>query len=313
MTSLDSVKERGRGALVRSMRACVDQDHVPWMAKALYVSGCQLLLPRLGIEEDETPVESRYGTKFVAGPGGAWLNSILRYRGVFEPVLSEFILEHVREGDVCVDAGANCGYYSLLLAQRVGASGKVIAIEAAPDNAQRLRANLELNGATDNVEVVVAACAGQKGELTLYLHPHNDALCRLNPPAKGERDRRQFGSTWIPVQVPADTLSSIVGSEAGNVSFIKLHIEGAEAEVAPEIPDKFTHPQLVVALLAKEPNIEATLKTFEDRGFHIYNPHEDYRWLFERSKPTISAAAYSDFGNRGTIWVIVSRQPLTLS
>src|SRR4029453_7153352 len=124
--------------------------------------------------------------------------------------LSEFILRHVHDGDVCVDAGANCGYFSLLFAQRVGPAGKVIAIDAAPDNVRRLRANLELNGAAGIVDVVMAACAGQKGEITLHVHPRNDAWSRLSPPTKGEFDHRYMGKNWIPVTVPADTLSSIV-------------------------------------------------------------------------------------------------------
>ena len=313
MPSLDSVKERGRGILIRSMRACVNQDHLPWIAKAAYVGGCQKLLPALGIESDETPVESEYGTKFVAGPGSAWLNAVLRFRGVYEPVLSEFIVRHVQAGDVCVDAGANCGWFSLLLAQRVGPSGKVIAIEAAPANVRRLRANVELNGAEGIVEVVNAACADEKGEITLYLHPDNDLLGRLKPPAKGDQDRRHFGDTWNPVTVPADTLGSLVGSDVERVSFIKLHIEGAEAVVAPEIPDTFTHPELVVALLAKEPHIPSTLEPFEERGFHIYDQHDDWRWVLERKVPAITEAAYGDFKNHGTIWVLLSRQPLPLS
>jgi FkbM family methyltransferase len=313
MPSLDSVKTRVRGGLVHSMRACVARDRLPWIAKYLYVTGGQLLLPALGIESDETPLESEYGTKFVAGPGSSWLNSILRYRGVWDPALSEFILRHVHDGDVCVDAGANCGYFSLLLAQRVGPSGKVIAIEAAPDNVRRLRANLELNGAAGIVDIVMAACAPQKGEITLHLNPRNDCWSRLSPPAKGEHDRRYMGKTWIPVTVPADTLGSIVGSQAERVSFIKLHIEGAEAVVAPEIPTTFSHPRLVVVLLAKEPHIEATLKPFEERGFYVYDRHNDYRWVFERRVPAITEAAYGDFNDQHTAYVLLSRQPLRLS
>jgi FkbM family methyltransferase len=313
MATLDSAKERARRVLVQSMRACVAHDRLPWSAKNLYVTGCQRLLPALGIESDETPLESEYGTKFVAGPGSSYLNSILRFRGVHEPVLSEFILRHVHDGDVCVDAGANCGYFSLLLAQRVAPSGKVIAIEAAPDSVRRLRANLELNGAAGIVDVVMAACAQQKGEITFYLHPHNDCWARLSPPAKGELDRRYMGKTWIPMTVAADTLASIVGGDAERVSFIKLDIEGAEAAVTPEIAATFPHPRLVVALEAKAPHIEATLKPFERRGFYVYDLHNDYRWIFERNVPAITEAAYGDFNNHSMADVVLSRQPLTLS
>jgi hypothetical protein len=52
--------------------------------------------------------------------------------------------------------------------------------------AQRLRANLELNEAAGIVDVVAAACALQKGEITFYLHPRIDGWCRLSPPAEGD-------------------------------------------------------------------------------------------------------------------------------
>ncbi|MDT5318302.1 MAG: hypothetical protein QOJ56_1692 [Mycobacterium sp.] len=121
-----------------------------------------------------------------------------------------------------------------------------------------------------------------------------------------------WGRSGFPVTVSADTLSSIVGSEVDRVSFIQRQIEGAEAVVAPEIPETFSHPRLVVALLVKEPNIEATLKPFEERGFYIYDRHNDYRWLFERRVPAFTEAAYGDFNNQRTAYVLLGRQPLTL-
>jgi hypothetical protein len=68
-----------------------------------------------------------------------------------------------------------------------------------------------------------------------------------------------------------------------------------------------------VALLAKEPHIEATLKSFKERGFYIYDRHNDYHWVFERKVPAITEATYGDFNNQHTAYAILSRQPLTLS
>lgn len=311
MHSLDSARRRGRDALLKSMRACVANDRLPFLAKYLYMTGCQVvLLPAFGIRSDDTPINSEYGTKFVAGQGNFWLNSFLRSRGVWEPVLSEFILRHVREGDVCVDIGANIGYFSLLFAKRVGPSGRVIAIEPAPNTARRLRANLELNGAAGIVDVVEAACAPQKGEITFYLHPYNDGWDRLTPP-KANRVRRMAGLAWTPVTVVADTLSSIVGADAPRVSFIKVDVEGAEAALTPQIVEGFPHPALVVALEAIAP-IEPVLKPFREQGFHIYDLHNDYRWAVERKVPEITEATYDDFHDRAAADVLLSREPLAL-
>jgi FkbM family methyltransferase len=310
MPSLDSIKQRGRGFLVRSTRACVTHDRLPLIVKLPYVAGCHLLLLALGIKSEKTPLESEYGTKFVAGLGNSWLDAYLRYRGVWEPVLSEFILRHVQDGDVCVDVGANVGYFSLLFAQRVGASGKVTAIEAAPDTVRGLRANLALNGATGIVDVVEAACAPQKGETTFYLHPHIDGWSRLSPPAKGIQGR--ITGTWKPVTVTADTLTSIVGADAQRVSFIKVDIEGAETAITPQIAAGFSHPRLVVALEVWAP-IEATLKPFQERGFYVYDLHNDYHWIFQRKVPAITEVTYRDLYHRATADVLLSRQPLALA
>jgi FkbM family methyltransferase len=322
MRTVDSAKRRARHALVGSMRACVGNDRIPLFAKQIFVmlaGGPGVLvrphgwtLKALGIESDETPVKSDYGTKFVAGRDSSKLTSFLRFRGAVEPVLSEFIQRHVQEGDVCIDAGANIGYFSLLCAQRVAPSGKVIAIEPAPDNVRRLRANLELNGAADIVDVIEAACAPQKGEINLYLHGHNGEWCRLNPPAKGDWDRRLMGKTWIPVTVAADTLTSIAGADAQRVSFIKIDVEGAETAITPQIPAGFSHPGLVVALEVRA-QIEATLMPFQKRGFYVYDMHSDHPWLFERKVPAITQVAYRDLYHRDFVEVLLSRQPLGLS
>ncbi len=221
-------------------------------------------------------------------------------------------MRHVREGDVCVDAGANIGYFSLLFAQRVAPSGKVIAIEAAPDTVRRLRANLELNGVTGIVDVVEAACALAEGRDHALPASRSDLWGRLTPPAKGDPYRRVMGKTWVPVTVAADTLTSIVGADAQRVSFIKLDIEGAEASMTQQIAAGFSHPRLVVALEVRAP-IEAALMPFQERGFYVYDLHNDYHRVVERKVPAITEAAYHDFYHRVEADVLLSRQPLALS
>lgn len=57
----------------------------------------------------------------------------------------------VREGEVVAHLGAGSGYYSAILAELVGPSGKVVAVEYDEALAQKARENL---GAYSNVEVI---------------------------------------------------------------------------------------------------------------------------------------------------------------
>lgn len=77
------------------------------------------LLQAAASRSDDAPMATEYGTLISGGPTGSNLGSVLKYRGAFEPVLSEFVLRHLAKGDVCVDAGANVGYFTLLMAKRV--------------------------------------------------------------------------------------------------------------------------------------------------------------------------------------------------
>jgi FkbM family methyltransferase len=107
------------------------------------------------------------------------LNQIVFFRDVFEPVLSKLVWNIVEDGDVCVDVGANVGYFTLLMADKAGSSGRVIAIEAAPGNVARLIQNVRLNGFDNRVEVVPAACGDSSGAVTFHLNAKSDMSCRL--------------------------------------------------------------------------------------------------------------------------------------
>ena len=61
-------------------------------------------------------------------------------------------LEHIRPGQTVVDAGAHHGLMSILFGRQVGPSGRVIAYDILPRNAEIVRRNLALNGVS-NVEV----------------------------------------------------------------------------------------------------------------------------------------------------------------
>lgn len=64
----------------------------------------------------------------------------------------------VHSGSCALDVGANAGAVTLLLAELVGATGRVTAVEPGPPFAERLRANLALNPAL--VDRVVVAQVG---------------------------------------------------------------------------------------------------------------------------------------------------------
>jgi FkbM family methyltransferase len=295
----------------RSMRACVASRFVPRSMKGIWIFMGVFLIKRRFMRSFQRSVTTQYGNKLAGAPADSSLNQIVFYRDVFEPVLSKLVWNIVEEGDICVDAGANAGYFTLLMAQRAGGTGKVISIEAAPGNAARLSQNVKLNNFEDRVEVMSAACSNSAGEFTFYLHSKNDMACRLERPRKGELDYWIMGNNWQPTVVRADTLSALVGRDTPNVSFIKLDVEGTEHKMGKDILENFTSSRLCVAIEAKQPYIRETLEPFEKAGFFVYNLHNDYFWVVDNKITPATPVRFEDlYAKKYMVDVLLSRREI---
>src|SRR5262249_57806096 len=95
------------------------------------------------------------------------LTPALALRGVWEPNVTRVLLRLLRPGMRVVEVGANVGYYTVLAASCVGPTGSVIAFEANPSVAERLRRAVVVNGYQSWTQVVEAAVADREGQARL--------------------------------------------------------------------------------------------------------------------------------------------------
>jgi FkbM family methyltransferase len=169
---------------------------------------------------------------------GDLIGSVLAVSGVWEPHVTALFRRLLSAGDVCIDVGANIGYFTLLAARLVGPSGHVYAFEPGPRAYPALRANLELNGAT-NVTVIEAAAGEAEGEALLSAPaPGNLASASLR--------RSGPGSTVVPVR---RIDSAVRADDLARVRLVKIDVEGYEIEVLKGLEGLFeagARPAIVV-------------------------------------------------------------------
>jgi FkbM family methyltransferase len=127
-------------------------------------------------------------------------------------------------GALVVDAGANLGWYTLLL-DRLG-SGRlaVHAFEPDPDNRALLERNCELNGA-EHVTINACALADRPGEATLY---------RYRDINRGKHSLRPLQRSVDTVAVETVTLDGYLEQQGlvdEDIWLLKIDVEGAEPEV----------------------------------------------------------------------------------
>ena len=133
----------------------------------------------------------------------------------------DFLRAHLPTGGVFVDIGANVGTYALALAQQVGASGKVIAIEPHPVTHARLAFNL---GASHLNQVTLVAAAAGDADGEVLIETDGDNL--------GASHVVTATASTNAVKVPSLTLQHIL-SDAGasKIDALKIDVEGFEDRV----------------------------------------------------------------------------------
>lgn len=151
--------------------------------------------------------------------------------------LARFLLRTLQPGDTFVDVGAHFGYFSLLASRLVGPAGRVVAIEAATDTFQLLSDNTD--GHT-NITAHHLACSERDGETTFYEFPAlYSEYNTLHP--------EQFSTYDWAGQVRKQVVRSIrldtfLQRRELLASFIKIDVEGAEADVIAGLPATLSGP-----------------------------------------------------------------------
>lgn len=116
-------------------------------------------------------------------------------------IIHRILREHIRPGDICIDATAGRGKDTLFLSQLVGASGQVTAFDIQQDAVDSTRELLKANGMDERSRVVLDSHAN----MAKYAEPGTVSAITFN-----------FG--WLPGgdhSVFTHAESSIAAIEAG--------------------------------------------------------------------------------------------------
>jgi FkbM family methyltransferase len=182
------------------------------LSKPHYVFRPRQLLRRRGAS---SPALLPWNLPLSYEPTG-FLGESLARTGVYDLVVSETIWRLVNPGDHVVDAGANIGYMTSIMARRVGPQGRVDAFEPHPNTFRQLQRNVERWRVPVTVHnLALAETPGMVQLFTVNDNDSNQIRASLSPlPDSGESQ-----------SVSAAKLDDVL---RGPVRLIKIDIEGSE-------------------------------------------------------------------------------------
>jgi FkbM family methyltransferase len=144
------------------------------------------------------------------------------FTGRYEPQETQLAVRLLAPGMTVADVGANWGYFTLVCAHRVGAAGRVIALEPHPRLAAMLAENVASN-ALSQVEVhrvAAGAASASKGFVAFDEQGGNWGVSRAAQ-----------GAEVADFEAPAVALDTLLDDRrVDRVDLVKIDIEGAEAE-----------------------------------------------------------------------------------
>jgi FkbM family methyltransferase len=132
----------------------------------------------------------------------------------FEPHFYNVVKNIVKDGDTCLDCGANLGYHTVTLSKLVGRTGKVISFEPLRIIYQQLNGNVFLNDLR-NVYCLNAA-VGNERKLIQMDYVDVDAT-QIN-----------IGATKVGVGGDVVEMVRIDDIISNGVSFMKVDVQGSE-------------------------------------------------------------------------------------
>ncbi len=199
--------------------------------------------------------------------------SRMMYEG-FERNEIEFMKKVLRQGDTCIDIGANVGLFSLIASGIVGLTGKIISFEPSLVTYKRFIENIRLNKLT-NIDARNIGLSDKKG--TLKLNVLENGFDAWNSFVKVEEDK--LGNT---TEVFVSTLDAeLVNLNKNKISFIKIDVEGWEKFVISGATQLLQHYSPTVMMEFTETNtfsagymvqeLYDTMESFGYEWFRIVN------------------------------------------
>lgn len=165
----------------------------------------------------------------------------------------------VKPGFVCVDIGANVGYYSVFLSKYAGHTGHVYAVEPVDLFAGIFRKNISQFG-LGNITLHQTALGGERKTIQMGT-PVIDGVFRHGLTKVIDDNNTDGMQTYeVPMQIPDELFASLT-----RFDFLKCDVEGYEV---------FIMPHFVKTIAKFKPTIQMEISTVENRKqiFDLFTP-----------------------------------------
>jgi FkbM family methyltransferase len=239
----------------------------PWLVNSLYRRLMRLTRRRAMISLGKINarlfprgevVQLPHGALLYCPPDPHFFGFVL---GTHDPHISDLLGQLVVPGSVCVDVGANIGYFSVIMARLCGSNGEVWSYEPVSENYQVFCQNVSLaNGANQIIRPIHAAVSDNEQALRII--------------RKGFSTLHEVGALEEGASTDADCVESVTlegeyrSKIRREISVLKVDVEGHEWPVIRGCESLIAERVVRHIIIEVTPSPEARLiqEVFERHG-----------------------------------------------
>ena len=178
------------------------------------------------------------GSKMYLIKDDVGLSKQLRESGIREPASTKVIQSIIKPDWVCIDIGANLGYYALLEAKHCKF---VYAIEPVKTSFETLNKSIKLNG-YENIKAYNLAISNQNGTQDIIISHRNNWSTMLDMTIVTDKYKQRFNRFYKGIEKTETlTLDDFVrDNNINKINFIRMDVEGYEVEIIKRADHAFS-------------------------------------------------------------------------
>ena len=178
------------------------------------------------------------GSKMYLIKDDVGLSLQLIQHGIREPAATKTIQNIIKSDWICIDIGANLGYYALLEAR---ICKFVYAIEPVKSSFNTLNKSIELNR-YKNIKAYNLAIGSQNGIKDITTSHRNNWATMMDFKIATDKYKQKFNRFYKGIEkVEVVTLDDFMrDNKIGNINFIRMDVEGYETEIVKKADYAFS-------------------------------------------------------------------------
>jgi FkbM family methyltransferase len=245
------------------------------------------LAPREGEPQSET-VRVRTGFRLKLSPR-EFLHATMYLFNDYDMQTVRFLHKALKDGETAANIGANIGYMTLVMAERVGTRGTVLAIEPEARNYALLEEHLALNNVR-NVIALKNAVSATNGTLDLYISDINSgAHSALVNHLVDEKNVQRVEAYTFDILAERQNISDL--------ALALIDVEGFEQEALQGMAETIRKHRPILVLELNGPLLRQRNMSVQELSDFICQTHNYVRYSIQHNGSTTPSKGVTDFEN----------------